>query len=527
MPERIYPIAFLPGLKKDGTSFASRHYLDGLWCRFQRGLPRKMGGYQEILSVPERPRGMIIVPEGNEFRVMVGDRRGVGYFLMNEEGTALGGMIDRTPDGFVASDQNTWQFQTLYMPATNTWWLLAHATPSLDNIASPVETPVYAGNLYEDTPLEPLKLADGTPLLASGGIVVLSPYLFVFGNGGLVRWSKAGDPFTFPLQNFAVVCPRKIVRGMPARGGKASPAGLLWSLDSLIRVMFEPNHDGTPNFRFDTLTSESSILSANSVVEYDGLYFWAGVDRFLFYGGTVQEVANMLNLDYFYVNTPESGVNYDQRQKAWATKIPQYGEIWWFYPSGTADECDRAVIFNVREKCWYSTDIEVEDDGRGNLEPVRGRGCGYFEQVFADPVWASNENKGGAYTIWKQETGMDKVWADGTVDSIPSSFRTGDLTWCAMGPEGGWNGIDRKVSLIRIEPDFKMTGKLNVSAYCREYAQSPLTKKHLGEIKAETQKIDTMIQAREMSLQFESADTGTSYEMGQVLLTLTVGDGRA
>ena len=271
MPSRIYPLSFLPGIKKDGTSFASRHYLDGHWCRFQRGLPRKMGGYREILSVPERPRGMLIVPDGNDFRVIVGDRRGVGYFLMNEKGTALGRIVDRTPVDFVASDQNIWQFQTLYTPSTQTGWLLAHATPSLDNIASLVETPVYAGNLYDDTPLEPLKLEDGTPLVASGGIVVLSPYVMVFSSGGFVRWSKAGDPFMFPLQNFAVVCPRKIVRGMPARGGNASPAGLLWSLDSLLRVTFHPDSDGTPNFRFDTLTSESSILSANSVVEYDGL----------------------------------------------------------------------------------------------------------------------------------------------------------------------------------------------------------------------------------------------------------------
>ena len=523
MPSRIYPLSFLPGIKKDGTSFASRHYLDGHWCRFQRGLPRKMGGYRGILSVPERPRGMLIVPDGNDFRVIVGDRRGVGYFLMNEEGTAISGMLDRTPVDFVASDQNIWQFQTLYTPSTQTWWLLAHATPSLDNIASPVETPVYAGNLYDDTPLEPLKLEDGTPLVASGGIVVLSPYVMVFSSGGFVRWSKAGDPFTFPLQNFAVVCPRKIIRGMPARGGNASPAGLLWSLDSLLRVTFHPDSDGTPNFRFDTLTSESSILSANSVVEYDGLYFWAGVDRFLFYNGVVQEVPNILNLDWFYVNTPTSGVNYDQRQKVWATKVPQYGEIWWFYPSGTTEECDRAVIFNVREKTWYSTDIEVD----GGLDPLRGRGCGYFEQVFADPVWASSHQEDGSYTIWKQETGIDKVWADGTVEAIPSSFRTGDLSWCGLGPEGNWTGVDRKVLLERIEPDFKMTGSLNVSAYTREYAQAPLKKTFLSFFKNDTQKIDTRIQAREMSLLFGSLEAGTSYEMGQVLLTLAVGDGRA
>ncbi len=147
--------------------------------------------------------------------------------------------------------------------------------------------------------------------------------------------------------------------------------------------------------------------------------------------------------------------------------------------------------------------------------------------MFADPVWASNEAEDGAYTLWKQETGIDKVWADGTVEAIPSYVRTGDLSWCAIGPEGSWNGVDRKVALNRIEPDFKMTGKLMVSAYTREYAQEPVKKTPLGEIKPDTQKIDTRIQAREMSLLFGSLEAGTSYEMGQVLLTLAVGDGRA
>ena len=119
------------------------------------------------------------------------------------------------------------------------------------------------------------------------------------------------------------------------------------------------------------------------------------------------------------------------------------------------------------------------------------------------------------------------MWADGTVEAIPSYFRTGDLSWCGLGPEGNWTGVDRKVALDRIEPDFKMTGSLNVSAYTREYAQAPLKKTFLSFFKNDTQKIDTRIQAREMSLLFGSLEAGTSYEMGQVLLTLAVGDGRA
>ncbi|WP_338453761.1 hypothetical protein Bealeia1_02002 (plasmid) [Candidatus Bealeia paramacronuclearis] len=110
----------------------------------------------------------------------------------------------------------------------------------------------------------PLTTVSGKPIVTAGGIVTLGPYLMVFGNGGLVQWSDATDPRVFPDANFAVVTNRKIVKGLPARGGTASPAGLLWSLDSLLRVTFHPDADGKPNFRFDTVTSESSILSVKA-----------------------------------------------------------------------------------------------------------------------------------------------------------------------------------------------------------------------------------------------------------------------
>ncbi len=121
----------------------------------------------------------------------------------------------------------------------------------------------------------------------------------------------------------------------------------MWSLDSVIRV----TQVGTAaiEFRFDTVTSQSSILSNKSIIEYDGIYYWAGVDRFLMYNGIVQELPNSMNLQYFFGN-----LNYAQRQKVWATKYTKYGEIWWHFPALTSTECDQAIIYNVREQTWYA-----------------------------------------------------------------------------------------------------------------------------------------------------------------------------
>ena len=60
---QVYSLAVKPGIKRDGTVFETAEYTDGTWCRFQRGVPKKMGGYSEIFSTFNGiPRGMIAIP---------------------------------------------------------------------------------------------------------------------------------------------------------------------------------------------------------------------------------------------------------------------------------------------------------------------------------------------------------------------------------------------------------------------------------------------------------------------------------
>ena len=79
-------------------------------------------------------------------------------------------------------------------------------------------------------------------------------------------------------------------------------------------------------------------MSSSSVVEMDGVYVWMGVDRFYAYNGQVQVVPNDKNINWLFNN-----LNYQQRQKVWATKVPRYNEVWFFYPRGTAEECTDAT----------------------------------------------------------------------------------------------------------------------------------------------------------------------------------------
>jgi len=161
----------------------------------------------------------------------------------------------------------------------------------------------------------------------SGGIVMLFPYLFAYGNNGLIQNCSANDfnNWTSADSNANNVSSTKVVKGLPGRGGTTSPAGLFWTLDSVVRVTYAPTTVGNQTFywKYDLITQQSSIMSSQCVIEYDGIFYWVGTDRFLAYNGVVQEVENRQNNNYFFDN-----LNYAQRQKVWVSKVPRWGEIW-------------------------------------------------------------------------------------------------------------------------------------------------------------------------------------------------------
>ena len=295
---------------------------------------------------------------------------------------------------FTPSENNLWQFDSLYNVVGGDNFLLAHPGQNLSEIDSTINTPVLYGGINSSS-VSPLKDTDGLNptgdvIEVSGGVVSLHPYVFVYGNAGLIKNCSAGDPANWNSAdaNETNVATGKIVKGLPVRGGSNSPSGLFWSLDSLVRVSYNPTTISvgttavTQYWRYDIISSQTSILSSQCVIEYDGIYYWIGTDRFLLYNGVVKEIPNAMNQNWFFDN-----LNYNQRQKVWATKVPRFGEVWWFYPRGDSEECNDCIIFNVRENSWY-------DAGQA-LGAYRT--AGYFSQVFRFPVnagWDINETGG-------------------------------------------------------------------------------------------------------------------------------------
>ena len=532
MPENIVQIKSLPGIKRDGTKFEGNAYVDGQWVRFQRGLPRKMGGYRQISNyIGGIVRQFHMQALDNYVYTHVGHNNGVQRFTLDYDGNASA-PSDRTPAGFVSNTNFNWMFDAMYDGAGGGSVLIAHATNTLDDISSGTNYPAYIGDIYSTAPLTQIPTAG-----VCGGIVVLHPYLFMYCKNGYIKWSDANDPtnFTTGDSGDAFIAASKIVKGLPLRGGGQSPAGIFWTLDSVIRATYT---GGSDVFSFDTITASSSILAANSVIEHDGIFYWIGIDRFLLYNGVVREVENNMNINYFF-----EGLNFEYANKVFAFKVPRFGELWWCYPRGDATECTHAVIYNYRENTWYDCEL-----------PNGGRSAGIYAQVYRSPLMAGIQpvplpfgdyrvSEGGdlritedgrqritdtgltTYKIWRHEIGVNEI--DGvSINAIQSYFETADISMLL-------SDTPRSVALgVKcIEPDFVQSGDMSVQITGRINARSPEVKSaplffpDNASTPAE-QLVFFKEQRRELRFRFESNTVDGDYQVGQIIAHLDMGDGR-
>ena len=606
MPVPTVVLKSAPGIKRDGTKFDGDFYTDGQWVRFQRGLPRKIGGYRSINKyLTEISRGFTsftqqslqychsagpttlerFTIDSSKNSSIISDRTPVAVYatgtitlLTGAAGsvdavtvngvtvtsgsvaystslavtaTALAANITAftsSPDytavavgttvtitattasasvnGFVVaatltiitasttnmtggsaalvnSVYNKWMFQYMYSASTTDNSIIAHVAPNGQCVCNDTGGQIFIGDVLTTAPLTEILLPSGAN--ATGGIVSLHPYLFYYGTAGIVGWSVPGSPTDLSGvgSGIARVWGQKIIKGMPLRAGSGSaPAGLFWAYDAVIRATFS---GGTTVFQFDVIATDTSIMSEDCVVDYDGVFFWAGVDRFLMFNGVVRDVPNTLNQNWFFNNLNES-----QRSKVFAFKMPYYGEIWWCYPRDDATECTHAVIYNVREQTWYDTAL-----------PTSGRSAGGFNNAFASPLLVDAVPATSGYRVWIHEQGTDEI--DGITSApVQSYFETADLSSLVQ-------GNDARLRITTIEPDFIQSGPMSVQVTGRANPRAPevLSQQWIFEETA-TQPYEQIVMMKEMRrelrVRFESNAVGGNYQMGQIIGHIDSGD---
>ncbi len=461
MTAQPFALDFQPGIQRDGTRFDANRYLDSLWCRFRLGRPRKMGGYQLVFdSLSALPRRLHCFYSGNQIIIHVGTSTGIQQVILDNFGNFVSS-ADRTPAGFPAGFATGFTFDAIFDTTSNVVQLVCSAVSNQQNLPDTTKFVPFLGQVDSSAPLmqwpttfNPSSGVYTQPTLA-GGICCVQPFVFGYCTGGFVSWSAPNLALYLGVvggtsgAGEARISAQKIVAASALRGGGAqAPAAIFWSLSEVIVASYI---GGLPVFAFTTVSPSSSILSSAAVIEYDGLYFWAGVDRFMVYNGTVNEVTNAQNQDWFFDNlTP------GYESATFAFKVPRYGEIWWCAPMFGATVPSHAIIFNVRENVWYDTEL-----------PDGGRSAGYFAQGFKYPIMTAAVSDGDGYDMWIHEIGVDRV-EGGQYSAIRSYFETPYFGGPKDSPLS-----DSAISFHQFEPDLQQSGDLAITLLGAANSRAP------------------------------------------------------
>jgi hypothetical protein len=165
----------------------------------------------------------------------------------------------------------------------------------------------------------------------------------------LIRWANQDEPTNWtPLPTNSAGFIRvsrgsRIVRALPTR-----QEILVWTDSHLYTLQFTGTTDV---FSLQEYADNISIISPRSCISANNVTYWMGQDKFYAYSGRVETLPCTLR-NYVFQD-----LNYDQIEQIVCGTSEQWHEIWWFYPSASAQTNDRYVIYNYLERIWYYGNI--------------------------------------------------------------------------------------------------------------------------------------------------------------------------
>lgn len=129
-------------------------------------------------------------------------------------------------------------------------------------------------------------------------------------------------------------------------GARIRRQTLIWSDVDVLAATYV---GGDTIYRFEVLGANAGLLAPWAWAKAAGAVFWMSDKKFFKYDGAVQEIRSDVSDDIF------NDLNITQRAKIYALPLPQYNEVWWFFPSvsSTSLENSRYVVHNYNEGTFF------------------------------------------------------------------------------------------------------------------------------------------------------------------------------
>lgn len=342
------------------------------------------------------------------------------------------------------------------------------------------------GKIYQWT----LNTASAAAVLSNAptscqGIVVTDERILMAlaagGNARKVQWSDQENNNTWTPSttnqagDFELKTVGQLMAGKTLKGGTL----LFTTVDAWIA-----NYVGYPLvYGFERVGVGCGLIAPQAAVQIDDVQAaWMTKDNFWVYNGYAQPIPSASDIrDYVFSN-----INTAQVSKCSAVHQAAYGEVWWFYPSSSSNECDRYVLWCYRTDKWWT----------GALS----RTCGVDKGVFINPLMVGADG-----LIYAHETGFDYTGAD--------------LPYAESGPIELSPG-DYMMEVSRYIPDDKTLGNATLTLYGKTWPNGAESTYGPATV---SEKTDFLFQTRLLRVRYNFAGTADD-RIGIPKIAYTQGD---
>ena len=335
-----------------------------------------------------------------------------------------------------------------------------------------------------------------------------------------VRWSDQNSTTTWTPTKNNTAGSQRLTDGSKLMGGIVGKTAVyLWTDTAMYTMKFI----GPPlTFGFTQVGTNCGMSSQHAAAEVDGIAYWMGPTGFYRYNGGRVELMPCLVEDYVFED-----INTNANQQIHVAVNALFGEITWFYPSSGSDYVDRSVTFNYMEsnpqnQIWTTSSL--------------ARSTWTIEGVFSKP-YATEFKSGvtptyptvlgvsnGASYYWKQETGTNEVFYDGTKNAIAAYVESGDYDISRQEGLQGQGEFMMRVSIII--PDFgSQTGDAKVYLNSKAFPSSAAVSTSYV-VTTSTTQVFTRKRARQIALNVGYVGTDESWRMGTFRLDIHAGGRR-
>jgi hypothetical protein len=290
-----------------------------------------------------------------------------------------------------------------------------------------------------------------------------------------------------------------------------------------------------PPFTFSIrqVGTNCGCIGQHAMIYAQGAVFWMGFGGgFFAFDGTVKQIPSLVE-DFVFTDIGDNlGFNYDASQITYAYHNSLYNEVGWNYAKAGSTQVDRNVVYNFVENTWA-----VGSLARTTYIDAQTFNLPYATQYITNsiptfPTINGATNTFGSTKYWAQETGFNEVDVNGNATAIAAYIQSGDYDISEQGLGGDGQLIMR---IKRFIPDFKsLEGNAKITLFFRDYpanansipSNTPPLITGPFTITSSTDKVDTRVRGRQVSLKIENDAVNETWRYGTLRLDIEAGGRR-